>query len=255
MKDSLRIIAALCRKEIIMSTKQTILIVEDETNIANFMAAILQANDYIVKTAKNGQQAETMISSHCPDLILLDLGLPDMDGIQIIKSVRKWSAVPIIVVSARDREYDKVEALDLGADDYITKPFGTSEMLARIRTALRHGITAAEAPNESGIYKSGGLCVDMIRRRVTLDGEELHLTKIEYKIVMLLCLHGGRVLTYDFILRNVWGPYTDRDNQILRVNMANIRRKLEKNPAEPRYIRTEVGVGYRMPDNELIVTM
>jgi len=234
-----------------MASKQCILIVEDESSIANFMSAMLTANDYSVIDAKNGQQAMTMITSHCPDLILLDLGLPDMDGINIIRNVRKWSAVPIVVVSARDRERDKVEALDAGADDYITKPFGTSEMLARIRTALRHGINATEAPvNQTKVYSSGGLIVDVEKRHISVDGKEIHLTQIEFKIVALLSKYSGRVLTYDFILRHIWGPYTDRDNQILRVNMANIRRKLEENPAEPKYIQTEVGVGYRMAECE-----
>ncbi len=234
-----------------MGNKQCILIVEDESSISNFMSAMLAANEYSVINAKNGQQAMTMIASHCPDLILLDLGLPDMDGLDIIQSVRKWASIPIIVVSARDRERDKVEALDAGADDYITKPFGTSEMLARIRTALRHGFGTVESKtNMPRMYSSGGLTVDIERRRVSVDGTEVHLTQIEFKIVALLTKYSGKVLTYDFILRNIWGPYTDRDNQILRVNMANIRRKLETNPAEPKYIQTEVGVGYRMAECE-----
>lgn len=232
-----------------MSNKLTVLIVEDEAAISNFIATILEANEYrTIKTGK-GQEALSIITSRCPDLILLDLGLPDMDGLDILKTVRGWSQIPIIVVSARGHEREKVMALDLGADDYVTKPFGTSELLARIRTALRHsrrGESSEEAV--SGVFTCGGLQIDFDRRLILLDGNDIHLTQIEYKIVTLLARYAGRVLTYDFIIKDIWGPYAPRENQILRVNMANIRRKLEANPAEPRYIMTEIGVGYRMSD-------
>ena len=189
-----------------------------------------------------------MIPSHCPDLILLDLGLPDMDGIEILKKIREWSTTPVIVVSARSEESDKVEALDLGADDYISKPFGTSELLARIRTALRHSMKNSGSVQATDVFKTKGLMIDFDKRLVSVDGKDVHLTQIEFKIVSLLAKSAGRVLTYDFIITELWGPYAVKDNQILRVNMANIRRKLEKNPASPEYIFTEVGVGYRMVD-------
>lgn len=234
-----------------MNNKTSILIVEDETRICSFMNTILSVNNYHVVTASNGKEALALVTSYCPDAIILDLGLPDMDGIQLIKSVREWSQIPIIVVSARDHERDKVEALDLGADDYITKPFGTSELLARIRTALRHSRNRLDknmAPN--GCFFCGGLTIDYDKRHIQVDGVDVHLTQNEYKIVALLSKYAGRVLTYDYIIKTLWGPHAKYDNQILRVNMANIRRKIEKNPAEPHYIFTEVGVGYRMLEGD-----
>ena len=229
--------------------KVYVLIVEDEKNIRNFMQTILTSNGYAVLTAKSGEEAMMMLSSHCPDLVLLDLGLPDMDGQAFIESVRKWSRIPIIVVSARTHERDKVMALDMGADDYVTKPFGTSELLARVRTALRHGMQQSVGQRNE-IYSCGGLTVDWEKRRVILDDRDVHLTQNEYKIVALLAQHAGKVLTYDQIIQHVWGPNASGDNRILRVNMANIRRKLEANPAEPRYLFTEIGVGYRMLEGE-----
>lgn len=233
-----------------MKIKEKILIVEDEANISGFIAAILAANGYDTMTARTGSEAISMITSHCPDLILLDLGLPDMDGAGILQFVREWSTCPIIVVSARNHERDKVAALDAGADDYVVKPFGTSELLARIRTAIRH--TRTHLPNgeiaQSGQFRARGLAIDYDKHQVLVDGENVHLTQNEYKLVSLLGKYAGRVLTYDFIIRQLWGPKAKNDNQILRVNMANIRRKIEKNPAQPEYIFTEIGVGYRMID-------
>lgn len=232
-----------------MNNKQTILIVEDEENISNFIASILNANSYSVLKAATGSEAMTIITSYCPDLVLMDLGLPDMDGLDVLKKVRAWSVIPIIVVSARDREREKVEAFDLGADDYLTKPFGTSELLARIRTALRHGRGVAEhGLTPSGKFNVGELSIDFDKREIISCDERVHLTHIEFKIVELLSKHAGKVLTYDFIIKNVWGPNVKCDNQILRVNMANIRRKIEPNPAEPRYFFTEIGIGYRMAE-------
>ena len=227
--------------------KRTILVIEDDKSISNFICTALRSSDYTPLTAEDGEQAKIMLASHAPDLILLDLGLPDMDGVEIIKWVREWSSVPIIVVSARGREADKVDALDFGADDYITKPFGLSELTARIRTALRHSDRASGsgAPG-SDIVTVGDLTVDIGKRRVKVGDSEIRFTAIEYKIVSLLAKEVGKVLTYDYIIKEIWGPYASSDNQILRVNMANIRRKLEENPAEPRYIVTELGVGYRM---------
>lgn len=226
--------------------KQSVLIVEDENSISNFLATVLNANQYNVLKARDGREALMMVQSHCPELVLLDLGLPDMEGMEIIRSIRSWSELPIIVVSARDGEKDKVEALDLGADDYITKPFATSELLARIRTALRHSVKRMGSDVYSNVFETGELRVDFDRREVLVAGEKVHMTQMEYRILTLLCQNAGKVLTYDSIIQNLWGPQAKMDNQILRVNMAHIRRKIERNPAEPQYIYTEVGVGYRM---------
>ena len=235
-----------------MGPKQKILIVEDEPRIANFMRTVLVANQYDVITTASGREACSMISSHCPDLIILDMGLPDMDGLEIIQSVRAWTQMPIVVVSARSHERDKVEALDAGADDYVTKPFGTHELLARIRTALRHtrsrGLT--DSSERSDVFKADGLTIDYEKRQVEKDGVSIHLTQNEFRILSLLSANAGKVLTYDFILKELWGPGSRGDNQALRVHMANLRRKLEENPAEPRYIYTEVGVGYRMIEGD-----
>ena len=196
----------------------SILIIEDEKNILDFMTKALKANNYKVYTATSGQSGLALITSQCPDLVLLDLGLPDIDGNEIISSVRQWTSCPIIVVSARSNERDKVTALDLPL--YIHP------------------------------YQCGGLLIDFDRRIITLDGEAVHLTPVEYKIVAFLARNSGKVMTYSAIMSNIWGPYADSNNRILRVNMANIRRKLEKNPAQPEYIYTEVGVGYRMREDE-----
>ena len=235
-----------------MSNKYLIVIVEDEYNISSFVSAVLQANGFDTMVARNGAEAIILITSHCPDLVLLDLGLPDMDGQGIIENVRGWSNVPIIVVSARTRERDKVMALESGADDYITKPFGTSELLARIRTALRHVQLreGEQAQRQTGVFHTGDLEVDYDKRRVYVNGEDAHLTQNEYKIVALLSKYSGRVLTYDSIIKHIWGPNAKQGNQILRVNMANIRRKIEPSTAEPRYIMTEMGVGYRIAEGE-----
>ena len=231
--------------------KFTILIIEDEKNIQTFMRKILTKHNYRVLCADNGTQGLNLIRSQCPDVILLDLGLPDMNGNHIITDVRAWSSTPIIVISARSAEKEKVLALDLGADDYITKPFGTSELLARIRTSLRH---SNRLQTDSTLYirpyVHGKMLLDFSKRLLTIDGNEIHLTPIEYKIVAYLAQNSGKVVTYSAILSNVWGPYADDDNRILRVHMANIRRKLEKDPAQPCYIFTEVGVGYRMAEDD-----
>ena len=231
-----------------MEIKDRVLVVEDDKRISNFIKTVLEANNYDVIVAQTGAEAYSMVTSQCPDVVILDLGLPDMDGMKILQGVREWSAMPVIVVSARTHERDKVEALDLGADDYITKPFGTSELLARIRTAIRH--TRSGIPNQpggqTGVFKSGGLTIDYDKHRVFIAGVDAGLTQNEYKIVSLLGKYAGKVMTYDYIIKEIWGPNMKNDNRILRVNMANIRRKIEKNPAEPQYIFTEVGVGYRI---------
>ena len=235
-----------------MNIRDKVLLVEDERTIRSFMQAILTANGYDVLMAGTGAMANTMIASHCPDIIILDLGLPDMDGMTILRNVRKWSKVPILVVSARSHERDKVEALDAGADDYLTKPFGTDELLARVRTAIRHTRTATGNSEiaQQGTYTVGDLTIDYNKHQVLVRGENAKLTLSEFRIVALLGKHAGRVMTYDSIIKELWGPRASGDNQILRVNMANIRRKIEKNPAEPEYLFTEVGVGYRMAESE-----
>ena len=235
-----------------MTHKLSILLVEDEKNICDFISTSLSAQDYRISTAHTGKEALPIITSQCPDLILLDLGLPDMDGMEIIRQVRTWSSVPIIVLSARTQEQEKVRALDLGADDYLTKPIGTSELLARIRTALRH---SNRLNTDSPLYKrpfhAKGLTIDFEKHLVSVDGKDVHLTQIEFKIISLLAQNSGRVMTYDTIISNIWGPYADDNNSILRVNMAHIRRKLEQNPAEPQYVFTEIGIGYRMIEDEM----
>ena len=235
-----------------MKIKDKVLIVEDEQSISNFISMILTANGYDTIIVRSGEEALTMISSHCPDLIVLDLGLPDMDGMEVLRSLRRWSLMPVVVVSARTDEREKVCALDAGADDYITKPFGTSELLARIRTAIRHTRTTggSETIARSSRFTARGLVIDYDKYRVYIDGRDANLTQNEFKLVALLGRYAGRVLTYDYLIREIWGPNKAYDNQILRVNMANIRRKIEKNPGEPEYIFTEVGVGYRMIEGD-----
>lgn len=233
-----------------MDFSKRILVVEDETGISGFIGAILSANGFEVEKALNGKEALMMISSCCPDAVILDLGLPDMDGQRVIQSVRTWTAVPILVVSARSHERDKVMAFDFGADDYITKPFSSGELIARVKAALRHANINQLLPSETAMkeYRYQSLKIDYEKRRVFLNGQYVHLTLIEYKIMELLSRNAGRVMTYHTIMKQVWGQTAVLDHQVLRVNMANIRRKLESNPAAPEYIRTEIGVGYWMPE-------
>jgi len=233
-----------------MQTKETILIVEDEENIRDFMETSLKALGYKIVCAGYGKEGMELAASLCPDLILLDLGLPDMDGMEVIRSVREWAMLPILVISARSQEKEKVDALDMGADDYITKPFGTSELMARIRSALRRSCVVSDKNLQGNVFTTGGFVLDFGKRVLKVEEAEVHLTQVEYKIVALLARNAGRVMTYDSIISHVWGPYADDNNRILRVNMANIRRKIEKNPAEPQYIFTEIGVGYRMAEED-----
>ena len=229
-----------------MNIREKVLIVEDEKSIAHFISTILTSNGYETIQARTGNEAMTMLSSHCPDLVILDLGLPDMDGMEVLSSLRSWSSLPVVVVSARSH------ALDLGADDYLTKPFGTAELLARVRTAIRHTRTTSSSSEiaQRGTYTVGELTIDYNKHQVLVRGENVHLTLSEFRIVALLGKYAGKVLTYDYIIKELWGPRAGGDNQILRVNMANIRRKIEKNPAEPEYLFTEVGVGYRLAEKE-----
>lgn len=229
-----------------MTGKIQVLLIEDDKSIASFIITSLSGNGYRVTHALNGKEGLSLAASKCPSVILLDLGLPDMDGCDVLLKLRSWCNVPVIVISARTREQDKVKALYLGADDYIAKPFGTAELMARIRTSLRHSHVAT--PDK--IYRARGLEINFVKRRILLNGEEIHLTQIEYQLLTLLAENSGKVLTYNFIMGAIWGPYMDSNNQILRVNMANIRRKIEENPAQPKYVFTEVGIGYRMLENE-----
>lgn len=234
-----------------MVQKLSVLVIEDEKSICDFIAKTLNASDYKAVTAGSGKEGLSILTSALPDLVLLDLGLPDMDGIDIIKQTREWSSLPIIVISARVQEREKVAALDAGADDYITKPFGTDELLARIRTAIRHSNKIVDDKvNSTRPYSARGLVVDFGKRLVTVERKEIHLTRVEYKIVSMLAQNSGKVITYSSLIEQVWGPYADDNNRILRVNMANIRRKIEKNPGEPEYIFTELGIGYRMIEDE-----
>lgn len=235
--------------------KPLILLIEDESISSTFLTEILTSYNYMVITSASGNIAINAITEKHPDLILLDMGLPDMDGLYIIRFVREWSKVPIIVVSARDTGSDKVAALDSGADDYVTKPYDTSELLARIRTALRRSDNKSfdelSGHKTAGVYRYRQLFIDLNKRYVSENGTEIHLTKNEYKIIELLCQNPGKVLTHNFIISNVWGHAMAGDNKILRVNMANIRRKLNEGPSEPKYIFTEPGIGYRIagPDD------
>ena len=232
--------------------KAKILVVEDDPAISNLIRTTLETQDYQFHTAQNGSGALMEAVSYNPDVMILDLGLPDMDGLDILRQLRSWSTLPVVVVSARSHEQDKVSALDLGADDYLTKPFGTDELLARVRTAIRHTRTATGNSEiaQQGTYTVGDLTIDYNKHQVLVRGENAKLTLSEFRIVALLGKHAGRVMTYDSIIKELWGPRASGDNQILRVNMANIRRKIEKNPAEPEYLFTEVGVGYRMAESE-----
>ena len=235
-----------------MDIKDRVLVIEDDKSIRNFFRTVLEANNYEVLIATTGAEGYSMVTSQCPDVVILDLGLPDMDGMTILKNVRQWSSMPVLVVSARTHEKDKVAALDAGADDYITKPFGTSELLARVRTAIRHAratVLTAEGM-QTGQFRAGDLLIDYDKHRVYVGERDVNLTQNEYKIVSLLGKYAGKVLTYDFIIKEIWGPNMQNDNRILRVNMANIRRKMENNPAQPQYIFTEVGVGYRIVDGD-----
>lgn len=227
--------------------KPKILVVEDDPAITNLIRTTLDTQDYQYHTAKNGAEALMDAVSYNADVIILDLGLPDIDGVLIIRKIRGWSTVPIIVVSARSEDQDKVEALDAGADDYLTKPFSIDELLARLRVALRRRRTE-EGLQQAQIstYKNGGLTIDYAAGCVYLDGEEIHLTPIEYKLLCVLAKNTGKVLTHNYILKEVWGSAYASDTPSLRVFMATLRKKIEHNPADPKYIQTHIGIGYRM---------
>jgi two-component system, OmpR family, KDP operon response regulator KdpE len=221
--------------------KPNVLVIDDELQMRRLLRACLEGNGYRVLEASSGQEAITQAAQHPPDIIILDLGLPDLDGLAVLKRLREWSRVPVVVLSVRDREEDKVAALDNGADDYVTKPFGTGELLARLRAAHRHALPAAESP----VFRAGDLEVDLTARVVKLKGQQVKLTATEYSLLRIFEQHAGKVLTHRQILKEVWGPnYTDQTHY-LRVYIAHLREKLETDLSKPRLITTESGVGYR----------
>ena len=220
-----------------------ILVVDDEPQIRRFLSASLNSHEYTVIEAHTGNEAIRLCTTAQPDLVILDLGLPDIDGREVLSRIREWSRVPIIVLSVRFDEQDKIDALDRGADDYVTKPFGMGELLARMRTALRHRVgTSEEAP----LFSTGGLAVDLTRRVVTVEGEEVRLSRKEYEVLRTLVKHAGKVVTHQQLLREVWGPAHVNETQYLRVYVGQLRQKIERDPTQPRYIITEAGVGYRL---------
>ena len=232
------------------NNKFKVLLVEDDRNIASFVQTVLESNGYQVLTAERCRQAMMVFTSHVPDLVVLDLGLPDMDGEEFIRAARLDSTVPIIVLSARMEEQDKISALDLGANDYITKPFGTGELLARVRAALRTNRSGLQSATPGGTFVLEDLVIDYDRRQVSVGGRFIHLTQTEYNILFYLSQHVGKVMTYSAIIRAVWGIMDSGSIKKLQVNMANIRKKMGVQPGENRYVINELGVGYRMLDGQ-----
>ncbi len=227
--------------------KPLILVVEDDTPIRNLMTTTLKAHGYRFLTAANGASAILEASSHNPEILLLDLGLPDMDGVEVIRRVRSWSNIPIIVISARSEDTDKIDALDAGADDYLTKPFSVEELLARLRvTQRRLAAMQGNSGHTDAVFTNGKLRVDYAAGCAFLDGQELHLTPSEYKLLCLMCKNVGKVLTHTYLTQQIWGRSWDNDVASLRVFMATLRKKLEQEPGSPQYIQTHIGVGYRM---------
>lgn len=222
-----------------------ILLIEDELPIRRFLRTSLIGDGYRLVEAEIGGQGLRLATQQPPDLVILDLGLPDMDGQEVLKQLREWLQAPVIILSVRDQEQQKIAALDNGADDYLTKPFSTGELLARIRVALRHSAHVAGEP-DSSTFATGDLKVDLAARRVFVKDEEIHLTPIEYKLLTTMIRHAGKVLTHRFLLKEVWGPHHQQENHYLRVFMASLRRKIEADSAQPRYLLTEPGVGYRL---------
>ena len=221
-----------------------VVLIEDEAQIRRFLRATLAGQGYRLFEATTGADGLVEVASRQPDVVIVDLGLPDMDGLEVIRRLREWTAVPVIVLSARGQERDKVTALDAGADDYVAKPFGAGELLARVRVALRHAAGAAH--EDSAAFTVGELQVDLLRRHVTVAGTEVRLTPIEYKLLTTLVKHAGKVVTHQQLLRDVWGPSHDDQSHYVRVYMAHLRHKIEAEAARPRYLLTEPGVGYRL---------
>lgn len=228
------------------ASEPTVLLVEDDAQMRRLLRTALTASGFKLIEATTAAEGLSLAASHNPELILLDLGLPDEDGVSVTRKLREWTRTPIIIVSARGRESSKVEALDAGADDYLTKPFGVGELLARMRVALRHAAQSGGAP--APVFELGALQLDLARRAVKLEGKEVHLTPLEYRLLSLLAQHAGKVLTHGFILKEVWGPGHAEQTHYLRVYMAQLRRKLEADPARPKLLMTEPGVGYRLRD-------
>jgi two-component system KDP operon response regulator KdpE len=227
-----------------MNNSAIIIAIEDEAQIRRFLRTSLTSEGYQLVEAETAKQGLLEAATRKPDLIILDLGLPDKDGVEVVKELRSWSSVPIIILSARSQENDKIAALDAGADDYLVKPFGIGELLARIRVALRH--IPIPGNGEEGVFSVDELQVDMVHRKITVRGAEVHLTPIEYRLLCVLIKHAGKVLTHQLLLKEVWGPnYVERAHY-LRIYMGTLRHKLEKDPARPRFLLTEVGVGYRL---------
>jgi two-component system KDP operon response regulator KdpE len=224
----------------------TILLIEDELPIRRFLRASLTGNGYRLMEAETGEQGLRLAAQQPPDLVILDLGLPDMDGQEVLRQLREWLGAPILILSVRDQEQQKIAALDSGADDYLTKPFSTGELLARIRVALRHASNTGKPGEKDSIFVREDLKVDLGLRRVFVKDQEIHLTPIEYKLLTTLVRHAGKVLTHGFLLKEVWGPHHQQENHYLRVFMASLRRKIETDSAQPRYLLTEPGVGYRL---------
>lgn len=228
-----------------------ILIIEDDKYIVNFLSLSLKTNGYGFNYATNGAEGLSLFLTYGPSIVLLDLGLPDMDGIEVIRQIRSYSEIPILVISARGQEYEKIAALDVGADDYITKPFHMGELMARIRVAQRK-LKKNPIFDCAQRFSQGDLMVDFEKRQVWVEKKEIHLTPIEYKLLQLLILHKGKVLTHNFIMREVWGYGENGDSRSIRVFMAGLRRKIENNRGEPRHILTEIGVGYRFADDNSV---
>lgn len=227
------------------SGRTAIVVIEDDPQIRRFLRAGLASHDFDVHEAETGKQGLASAANRKPDLVILDLGLPDMDGVDVVRQLREWTTLPVIVLSARVMEGDKIAALDAGADDYLTKPFSMGELLARIRVALRHAGSAVEQ-DQDGVFVVGGLEVDLPHRRVRVDGREVHLTPIEYRLLVALVRQSGKVLTHRQLLKDVWGPSHVEHHHYLRIYMSGLRHKLEQDPARPRYLLTESGVGYRL---------
>ena len=232
-----------------MTDTPLVLVVEDEPQMRRFLRATLGAHGYRFVEADTAAQALAHATAHNPDIVLLDLGLPDLDGLEVTRRLREWATTPVIVLSARGQEADKIAALDAGADDYLTKPFGAGELLARMRVALRHAARTSGETDEP-VVTFGEIAVDRARRRVTRGGAEVHLTPREYRLLLALVKHAGKVLTHQQLLKEVWGPGSVRETHYLRVYMAQLRHKLEADPARPRHLRTEPGVGYRLLGDE-----
>jgi two-component system KDP operon response regulator KdpE len=230
------------------SERPVVVIIEDEPQIRRFLRTSLDANEFTVHESETGKQGLVECATRRPEVVILDLGLPDMDGVEVIRQLREWSSVPVIVLSARSQETDKIAALEAGADDYVVKPFGVGELIARVRVALRHSASVGEEPQS--VFRAGEIEVDLVNRRVRRAGADVHLTPTEYRLLVVMVKHPGKVLTQRFLLKEVWGPGYVKSAHYLRIYMANLRKKLEADPAQPRHLLTETGVGYRFDAGE-----